>query len=78
MNLMPMCGQQFKPAEDILANYKPILTIKQARRILGKDISDSIDDIHLSRMIGELSNLANAMIDDFSVPKNDEVAYNEK
>ena len=78
MNLMPMCGQQFKSAEDILANYKPTLTLKQARRILGKDISDRIDDIHLSRMIGELSNLANAMIDDFSVPKNEEVAYNDK
>lgn len=78
MNLMPMCGQQFESVENILADYKPTLTLKQARRILGKDISDSIDDVHLSRMLGELSNLAKAMIDDFSVPKNEEVEYNGK
>lgn len=78
MNLMPMCGQQFESAESILADYRPTLTLKQARRILGKDISDSIDDAHLSRILGELSNLAKAMIDDFSVPKNEEVEYNGK
>ena len=73
MNLMPMCGQQFESAESILADYRSTLTLKQARRLLGKDISDSIDDARLSRILGELSNLAKAMIDDFSVPKNEEV-----
>lgn len=52
---------------------EPIITIGQARRLLGKQVSDGIDDIYLSRMIGLLSSLAESLIDANLVPKNDKV-----
>ena len=64
-----MVAKQHKPARDILANEKPILTLRQARRLLGKQTSDSIDDMHLSRMIGAMSSLAESLISTNSVPK---------
>ena len=56
-----------------LKNEEPIITIGQARRLLGKQVSDGIDDIYLSRMIGLLSSLAESLIDANLVPKNDKV-----
>lgn len=68
-----MADQQLNPAGDILANEKPLITLRQARRILGKKASNSLTDADLSRVIRMMSSLAEDLMCNNQVPKNDKV-----
>ena len=57
---------------------KPIISVKEARKILGKNYSEKLSDADLSRIIGTLHKLASSLIDNNSVPKNDVVAWNDE
>ena len=62
------------PAVNIMASDATILTIKQARRLLGKQISDCIDDADLSLMLMGLTYLASSLTSAYVVPKTGKVA----
>lgn len=47
-----------------------IISVKEARKILGKEYSDKISDDDLTRMIGLFTKLADSLIDSNMVPKN--------
>ena len=68
-----MAEQMPKSAGDTLANNKPILTLKQAKRYLGKTTSDTIGDINLMRTVMLLSYLVCSILDEQEVPKSEEV-----
>ena len=68
-----MAEQMPKSAGDALANNKPILTLRQAKRYLGKATSDAIGDIDLMRTVALLSYLVYGILDEQKVPKSKEV-----
>lgn len=40
-----------------------IISVKEARKILGKEVSEKLSDIELARMIGLLNKMAEAILD---------------
>lgn len=59
--------------KDKNGQYKPIITVKEARKILGKNISDLLSDEEVSRLIGRMSEITNRLLSMKSVPQNDMV-----
>ena len=55
---------------DFLASEKSIISIKEARKILGKEISDKISDEDLTGLIKMINKMANNFINDNLVPKD--------
>ena len=50
-----------------------IISVKEARKILGKEVSDKLSDADLARMIGLFSQMAESILDSDVVPNNDVV-----
>ncbi|MBQ3280167.1 hypothetical protein IJG92_00695 [Candidatus Saccharibacteria bacterium] len=59
-----------KKKDGFLCSDKIIISVKEARKLLGKDCSDKLSDTDLSRMIGVFSKLANSLVDTNAVPKS--------
>ena len=55
--------------DGFLCSNKIIISVKEARKLLGKDCSDKLSDADLSRMIGVFSKLANSLVNTNIVPK---------
>lgn len=54
-----------------LRNFdEPIITVKEARKILGKNVSDRLSDEDLARVIGWMHKIVSNLIDANIVPKN--------
>ena len=49
---------------------KPIITEKEARKLLRKETSDAMESIDLMRTIGHMAYLSNALLDGVKVPQN--------
>lgn len=54
-------------------NLKPIISVKEARKLLGKKVSDRMSDEEVGRLIGNMSFLANWLLETKSVPQNEKV-----
>ncbi len=52
-------------------NFKPIISIKEARKLLGKKISDRLSDEEVGGLIGDMSFLADRLLEVRSVPQNE-------
>lgn len=52
---------------------KPIISVKEARKLLGKKVSDQLPDEEVGRLIGDMSFLANRLLEIKSVPQNEKV-----
>ncbi len=50
-----------------------IISVKEAREILGKEVSDKLSDVDLARIIGLFSQMAESILDSDVVPNNDVV-----
>lgn len=66
-------AKQQNPASIILASRKQKLTLYDARRALGKELSDELSDVDLMRLISDCSYLIEYSISRQSVPQNSEV-----
>ncbi|MBQ9684114.1 hypothetical protein IJV57_01385 [Candidatus Saccharibacteria bacterium] len=64
-----MHKQDNKTANNILASNKPTLTKYQARRILGKELSSSVDDAYLMRTVSDISSLVESICEAKIVPQ---------
>lgn len=58
-----------------LGKYNPetdsiIISVKEARKILGKEMSDKLSDEDLARMIGLFHKMAESILDSDIVPNN--------
>lgn len=51
-------------------NLKPIISVKEARKILGKKVSDQLSDEAVGELIGSMSFLADRLLEAKSVPQN--------
>ena len=61
-----------------LGKYNPetdsiIISIKEARKILGKEMSDKLSDEDLARVIGLFHKMAESILDSDIVPKDNMV-----
>lgn len=61
-----------------LGKYNPetdsiIISVKEARKILGKEMSDKLSDEDLARMIGLFHKMAESILDSDIVPNNNMV-----
>ena len=65
--------KQQNPASIILASRKQKLTLYDARRALGKELSDELSDVDLMRLISDCSYLIECSMARQSVPQNSEV-----
>lgn len=54
-------------------HLKPIISVKEARKLLGKKVSDQLSDEEVGRLIGNMSFLANWLLETKSVPQNEKV-----
>lgn len=54
-------------------NLKPIISVKEARKLLGKKVSGQLSDEEVGRLIGDMSLLANRLLEIKSVPQNEKV-----
>lgn len=54
-------------------NLKPIISVKEARKLLGKKVSDQLSDEDVGRFIGNMSFLADSLLEAKSVPQNEKV-----
>ncbi len=52
---------------------KIIITNKEARKLIGKELSDQMSDEDLARVIGLMYKIADGLIDIKNVPKNEMV-----
>ena len=50
---------------------RSIISAKEARKLLGKELSDTIDDIDLMGVVGLMSHLAEGLLSTVNVPQND-------
>lgn len=50
-----------------------IISVKEARKILGKEMSEKLSDEDLAKMIGLFHKMAESILDSNPVPKNDVV-----
>ena len=66
-------AKQQNPASIILASRKQKLTLYDARRALGKELSDELSDVDLMRLISDCSYLIECSMARQSVPQNSEV-----
>ena len=53
-----------------LYSDKAIISVKEARKILGKEVSDSLSDADLMEVIGIMSKLADVLLSEEFVPNN--------
>jgi len=51
-------------------NLKPIISVKETRKLLGKKVSGQLSDEEVSRLIGNMSSLADRLLKAKSVPQN--------
>lgn len=51
-------------------NLRPIISVKEARKLLGKKISDKLSDEDVLGLIGNMSFLANRLLETKTVPRN--------
>lgn len=66
-----MSKKPYVPAKTETSEYeKPIITIKEARKILGKKVSDQLSDEEVGKLIGSMAFLANRLLEVKSVPQN--------
>lgn len=70
-------GEQKAGSKDagILFQDKPIITSKEARKLLGKELSNSLSDDDLMKVIKRMNTLSNALLSGDFVPQN-KMAYN--
>ena len=66
-------AKQQNPASIILASRKQKLTLYDARRALGKELSDELSDVDLMRLISDCSYLIECSMMRQSVPQNSKV-----
>lgn len=50
-------------------DHKPVITVKEARKIIGKGLSDKLSDEQLGRLIGEFSTIARESLEASLVPQ---------
>lgn len=50
-------------------DQKPVITVKEARKIIGKELSDKLSDEQLGRLIGEFSTIARESLEASLVPQ---------
>lgn len=57
---------------NILAKYnlKPIISVKEARKLLSKRVSDQLSDEDILGLIGNMDSLANRLLETKTVPRN--------
>lgn len=58
---------------EISQYQKPIITVKEARKILGKKVSDRLSDEEVGRVIGGMAFLADRLLGAKTVPQNEKV-----
>lgn len=51
-------------------DIKPIISVKEARKLLGKKVSDQLSDEAVGELIGNMSFLADRLLEAKSVPQN--------
>ena len=54
-------------------NFKPIISVKEARKFLGKKVSDQLSDEEVGGLIGGMNFLADRLLDVKSVPQNEKM-----
>lgn len=59
-----------KRNDGFLYSDKAIISIKEARKILGKEVSESLSDADLMEVIGIMSKLADVLLSEEFVPNN--------
>ena len=59
-----------KKESSFLCSDKMIISLKEARKLLGKDDSEKISDHDLAVMIGSMSKMADCLLNAKIVPKN--------
>lgn len=77
---MAWTGTDKKGQHDTLAfsaspqntNTKPIITLKEARKLLGKD-GEKLSDEYLMGLIRRMERVADSIIDSALVPRNEQV-----
>lgn len=50
---------------------RPIISLKEARKIIGKELSDQLSDEYLADIIRQFSSLSRAILDTITVPENE-------
>lgn len=66
-----MSKNPYVPTKTEIDKYqKPIISVKEARKILGKNVSDQLSDEELGRLIGNMAFIANRLLDLKLVPQN--------
>ncbi len=65
MSKKPNVPAKIKNNED----QKPVITVKEARKIIGKELSDKLSDEQLGRLIGEFSTIARESLEASLVPQ---------
>lgn len=48
---------------------QPIISAKEARKLLGKELSNTIDDVDLMEVVSLMSNLTEVLLEQTSVPQ---------
>ena len=62
------------PAKTEISKYqKPIITVKEARKILGKKASDQLSNEAVGRLIGSMTLIADRLLESRLVPQNEKV-----
>lgn len=51
-------------------NLKPIISIREARKFLGKKVSDQLSDEEIGKLIENMSFLSNRLLEAKTVPQN--------
>lgn len=59
-----------KRKDSFLCSKEIIITTKEARKLLGKEVSDKVTDEELARIIGLMHRLANDLIDSRIISKH--------
>lgn len=59
-----------KKESDFLCSDKMIISLKEARKLLGKEDSEKISDSDLAAMIGLMSKMADCLLNVKEVPNN--------
>lgn len=54
-------------------NLKPIISVKEARKLLGKKVSDQLPDEEVGRLIGYMSFLSDRLLETKTVLQNKKV-----
>ena len=54
-------------------SLKPIISVKEARKLLGKKVSDQLSDEEVGGLIGSMSFLADRLLETKTVPQNEKV-----